>query len=429
MTRMHSMPGSGLPPVLLLSLLVVSGSSCSDSTAPAWELLGSERGRELSASAELDPEAVDVVQIPSDLVLADWNGSTVRFWPYTGADLTGAPSDPVNLVFAGPVDPVELRAALLALDGDRSSFGFPDAPPFNARWADAIGDVQATYVEGPGWSGSEVQLALGDYGAARFHVRFFRAGPGSGSGGEWTLGAAHFEVLIPGTADHQVLSWERAEEIVTADLVRAGLLAPNTGPMPAGPYHAADGFRTIPSVLYNQLPADLIAYIQGPPVPVSQDVPIGLNGYATLFALGDGPAPAAGDFSQHLTFVYDQVIPKPFCSDGPADWVLVQGPVDLVKTVHVGSDGDFRYESRIDGRLTIVPVDITQSPPAPLGEPYTAEIGDRQSGMARGDQAFVEAAVRRIALLPGGTEMQQTRLRVGTHGRPVCLQVTKCPGI
>ena len=37
-------------------------------------------------------------------------------------------------------------------------------------------------------------------------------------------GAAHFEVLIPGTTDHQVLSWIVARDLVVGDLMRSGLL-------------------------------------------------------------------------------------------------------------------------------------------------------------------------------------------------------------
>ena len=124
----------------------------------------------------------------------------------------------------GDADPAGIRAALMALDGDRSAFGLPNASPFNERWGDAIGDVQTSYAGSSGWTGSVIQLRLGEYAPLRVHLRLFRTGAPFSAGGTWTLGAAHFEVLIPGTADHQVLSWMVARQIITADLVRSGLL-------------------------------------------------------------------------------------------------------------------------------------------------------------------------------------------------------------
>ena len=76
-----------------------------------------------------------------------------------------------------------------------------------------------------------------------------------------TLGNAHFELLIPGTTDHQVLSWELAEQLVTVDMVRSGLLA--AAPGSTAPINAAPGFRQIPAEIYNLLPAELRAASAG----------------------------------------------------------------------------------------------------------------------------------------------------------------------
>ena len=65
---------------------------------------------------------------PTDLVSVPEAGV---FWPYTGRDYSGSPTDPINLVFLGDADPRLIRQALLALDGNRTAFGFPDAFPFN----------------------------------------------------------------------------------------------------------------------------------------------------------------------------------------------------------------------------------------------------------------------------------------------------------
>ncbi|MCX5737031.1 MAG: hypothetical protein NTZ61_00755, partial [Proteobacteria bacterium] len=194
--------------VALIALLVTLANGCSKDDTVCPQLPSSE------------PQA------PTGIVTVTTVGKALEFWPYTGNSFAGTPVDPVNLVFTGQADPVRIRAALLALDGDRTSAGFPDAYPFNATWVDAIGgDVQTTYVGADeGWVGSVVQLQLGGYDPLRIHLRLFRSEQPFGATGVWTLGAAHFEVLIPGTADHQVLSWELAKQVVVADLMRAGLL-------------------------------------------------------------------------------------------------------------------------------------------------------------------------------------------------------------
>jgi hypothetical protein len=174
-------------------------------------------GSDSLVSAE-DRDAVAVIRehrtidgspsAPAGLEEVPWNGEALRFWPYTGTDFDGEPKDPVNLIFVGAANVLEIRAALLALDGDRTAFGFPAAFPFDAMWGEAIGDVQTGFADGR-WSGSGVQLELGSYSRVRTHLRLFETGASHGEDGVWTLGAAHFEITIPGTAEHQVVSWER----------------------------------------------------------------------------------------------------------------------------------------------------------------------------------------------------------------------------
>ncbi|MGH7534104.1 MAG: hypothetical protein ACREMG_00820, partial [Gemmatimonadales bacterium] len=125
---------------------------------------------------------------PADLVSISSGGGSLTLWPYTGADFSGAPQDPINLVFTGKSDPRAIRAALFSLPGNRSAFGFPDVFPFNCTWSDAIGDLQTGYNQTVGWTGSAIQLQCASFSPIRFHVRLFDAGP-------VTLGNAHFEVL------------------------------------------------------------------------------------------------------------------------------------------------------------------------------------------------------------------------------------------
>jgi len=291
-------------------------------------------------------------------------GATVSIWPFASADLA-TPDDPINLVFGGEADPRDIRNALLGLDGSRGA-PFPPVFPFNCTWSDAIGGLMAGFGETTKWAAGVVQLQCGSYGPIRFHLRLFRVGA-------ITAGNAHFEVLIPGTADHQVLSWELAEQLVTYDMARTGLLgaAPSvTGTITPAPTH-----RSIPAVIYNDLPDDLRALIGGPPVPAG-DVGIANDGRATTFVLA-GRAPAVAPTAhQELTLTYGQVIPKPFCSAGPTDFLLVQGPVTLIQDV--SASGGFRMTFRARGELSAVPFDIFTGQPS--GDPLKAVVLEQDQG-------------------------------------------------
>lgn len=66
---------------------------------------------------------------PSPLVNVGVGSEYLNFWPYIGVNFSGESHDPINLIFYGEADPLEIRAALLALDGDRRGFPFPPVPP------------------------------------------------------------------------------------------------------------------------------------------------------------------------------------------------------------------------------------------------------------------------------------------------------------
>ena len=363
---------------------------------------------------------------PSGLVPIDiGGGSSATIWPYTGESLNGVPSDPINLVFLGKADPVRIRAALLALDGDRTAFGLPDAPPFNSRWTDCQGNVQTTYGDGPGWSGSVIQLQLGSYNPVRAHLRLFRTGLLDASGNPVTLGAAHFEVLITGTTEHQVLSWEIAQQLVTLDIARTGLLG--AAPALSGMINAAPSFRNIEPIIYNQLPDELIALIDGPPKPVSAPVPLASDGQAGVFVLA-GEAPLTpGTAVDAFTLEFNQAIPKPLCADGPYDYVYVTGPVQFSRTSTVDAAGAYTFQARVSGKLQITPVDITQNPPVPVGEPFTANISDVQQGYldAAGGQ-LVTAQTKRIGPQSGGAELLTSMLKVSGSGPDTYRFMEQC---
>jgi len=352
------------------------------------------------------------VNAPADLVTIEDAGHSLTFWPYTSAGLSDQPSDPINLVFVGKASPVAIRAALMALDGDRSSLGLPPVPPFNARWTDAFGDAQGSYASEGGWTGSVIQLALGDYGPIRVHLRLFSTKAPFGDG-TWTLGGAHFEVLIPGTTEHQVLSWEIAQQIVVGDLMRSGLIS---GVSLTSTINAAPSFRDIPAPIYNGLPPELVGLIGGPPQPVQNAVPLASDGQAAIVELsGDAPL-VPGDTAFNLTLTWGQLVPRPFCSSGPLDWVYVEGPVTLTRTSSLTADGSYTFTGSYQGRLHVTPMDVTVNPPVPSGPSFDAVVTGNQSGQILGSDFVLSAHDRRIASETDGIGMQRSRLRVGSSG-------------
>ncbi|HEU5303910.1 MAG TPA: hypothetical protein VFU40_04635 [Gemmatimonadales bacterium] len=354
---------------------------------------------------------------PAHLVSVTVGGGSLTLWPYTGVDFSGVPQDPINLVFAGQADPRALRAALLALGGDRTAFGFPNVYPFNCVWSDAIGDLQTGYNGTAGWTGSAIQLACGDFGPVRFHVRLFDAGP-------VTLGNAHFEVLIPGTTEHQVLSWELAEQLATADLARTGLLG--AAPGSTGLINDAPSFREIPAQIYNQLPPDLKQAAGGPTGSVSAPVPIHTDGRATVFQSSGTVAPTPGVSEQSFVIEWAQVIPRPFCVEGAAEFVLVEGPVSLRKTVELTSAGGLRSEFLASGQLSLTPVDPSTG--SPLGPAYRASVEDYQVTGFEDAGGSIEGLVRQMELPQDvvGRGRKIVTLRVGADGATAFDQDIKC---
>jgi hypothetical protein len=334
-------------------------------------------------------------------------GGSLAIWPYTGTDFSGTPQDPINLVFTGRSDPRAIRAALMALDGNRTAFGLPPIPPFNCTWTDAIGDLQTGYNANAGWVGSAIQLACGSYGPIRFHVRLFEAGT-------TTLGNAHFEVLIPGTTDHQVLNWELAEQLVKVDFLRSGLLNPANPIGSTGSINDAP-FREIPEQIYNGLPADLKSLIGGPGGNVGAPVPIGTDGRATVFNIGSQPVPSPVGSDQSFVIIFGQVIPRPFCASGP-EFLLVEGPVSLRKTVQINAAGDLTSEFDASGHLRLTPVNPQTG--TPLGPSYEAEVKDHQvtrfderGGRIEGIQVQTELP-RNVS----GHGQRVIRIKVGSRG-------------
>ena len=338
----------------------------------------------------------------------------LQVWPWTGDDLGNALSDPVNLLFTGEADIVSLRAALMSLDGDRTGAGFPASPPFDCTWKDAHGGMQTTYTNGAGWVGNAVQLECGDYAPIRFHLRLFDAG-------DAVVGAVHFDLLIPGTPQHQVISWELPQLLVTADLARTGLLA---APPSGVALSAAGGVKAIPKPIYDGIPDPLKVAVGLPPGPTAQPaVPIPSDGIATVLSLGARAPVTAGDVEYDLAVPFDQVIPRPFCAAGPADFVLVRGNVDVAVRATVDGDGWLETHNTLRGDLQVTPIDVTTG--LPSGATFPAQISAVDNTGVGPEGTRVNALVQRKAL-PPGVGFLSIHLLTGPNGSARFTTSEKC---
>jgi hypothetical protein len=356
---------------------------------------------------------------PTELVTVGVGDDLLEFWPYTGVDFSATPQDPINLIFYGKADPRDIMSALLSLDGDRSAFGFPPVAPFNLTWSDAIGDMQAGYGNND-WTGSAVQLALGSYEEPRFHIRLFKMG-------DWTVANAHFEVLIPGTADHQVLSWELAEQLIITDFMRSGLLDETMPVIPTLGINLPN-FREIPVLIYNGLPVELRMLIGCPLNNVASPVPIPSDGHAVILNLADKVDWQTDTRVKDFVLYYDQVFPRPFCSLGEYDYVYVTGPVHLRQTVRFDRHGVYSLTFNASGSLEVTPFDpITGQP---TGESLTAKVKQRHRGLLSDSRCNADGMIFQIIMPvdePGGG-WYYNRLRVNTTGNNFFQNRTNCGG-
>ena len=375
-------------------------TACSDAHPTAVpNTLGSQAGA-ATAQDPNDPAA------PAGLVTV----GTSTFWPYTGEDFTGAGKDPINAVFTGYADPLRIRAALRRLDGNRTGFGMPNVPPFNCTWKDAIGDEQTGYAEAEGWTGSAVQLACGDW-SLRFHLRLFAEGT-------VTIAGTHLDLNIPGTNDHEVISWELPEQLLTIDMIRAGILA--GAPGLTGQINAAPTFREIRAPVYAGIPAALKAIAgitAGPQIPT--------DGRAHLFNVGTAEPIVADVVEQQFTIQFNQFIPKPFCG-GPTDFLFVQGPIVFTGVAQVTPSGVYHRESTATADLTAVPVNPLTG--QPIGAPLRGLVTDEH--LAQVTAAGVSAREHKLQQLFDGAGVlqasQDDRISAGTFGNDAFTRVVNC---
>ena len=312
---------------------------------------------------------------PSPLVTIAGFGSALELWPYTSAALGGPAQDPVNIAFP-EIDVRSIRAALMMLDGNRTSFGFPAAAPFNCTWKEAMGANQAAYATPSGWSGSAIQMECGDYGPIRFHLRLFPAGT-------WTTANGHFEVQVQGTNAHEVLSWELAEQLVTVDFVRSGLLA--SAPAPTAVITPAPTYRAINPLVYNGLPAALKGLIGGPPSS-AVPVPIANDGRAILLRLAGEVRGERAVARREFILNFNQIIPKPFCVQGPLDYLRVTGPIDFSQQVVVSGSGGFMSRFHARGELELTPINPLTGV---TGDPLRARVTEHDRSVVTDNVTLV----------------------------------------
>lgn len=310
----------------------------------------------------------------------------LALWPWTGADLDGTVMDPINLILAGEVDVLSLRAALLALDGNRTP-AFPPMGPFNCTWRDAHGSMQATYTNGAGWVANAVQLECGTYETGRFHIRLFDAG-------DFVVAGVHFDVLIPGSPLHQVLGWDLPEQLAAFDFARTGLL----GAVPAGHPVNTPGFvQAIPQQIYNDPSfTDGLKNLFGlPPGPTTDPVvPIPNDGYATVLTFAAKAPVIEGTVTYALSLPFVQpAFPRPFCSQGPSDVVALLGTVDLTVRAAVDSEGNFESHNTLRGELEVTEL--------ASGYTFAAQISEIDNTLVGPNGTGVNAIVLRKALPPG----------------------------
>ena len=186
---------------------VVAG--CWLSLARASLALGCTRD---GSSNPLDPGAPMLAagaMPPAGHVSVNLAGSPLSLWPYTGSIST--PNPKTRSTWSLPADdPRTLRARSLRWTEIGRRSGCPMSFPSTCTWFDAIGISRPATRQGRlDWQRNSA--GLWQLWSDSIPCPAVRCRPGD-------PGERPFEVLIPGTTDHQVLSWEVAEQLIQVDL-------------------------------------------------------------------------------------------------------------------------------------------------------------------------------------------------------------------
>jgi len=388
-----------------LAALALVLAACSDDNSPT----APSRSQGPSANQAINGHEAPA---PAGLVTLALGTETITMWPFTGVDFSGTRSDPINVVFTGEGDPRHIRTALMGLSGTGRPGGLAS---FSCTWDDAVGDPQTAYGAEQGWVGSAIQLQCGNYFGPRFHLRMFRQG-------EVTVANAHFEILIPGTNQHEVLSWELAEALVMADIARTGLLG--ASPSQSDVITPAPYYRAVQAAIASVLPA---AQIVGLGLLVNADgtASIPNNGRATILQLGSAPQLIEGMDDKDFVINFAQVIPKPFCVAGTTGYLYASGPVRVRMRSGI-VDNNYRSEWTAEGTLTLFPFDLSTR--QIVGAPYQGEVSELvTTDMTQGTANAEHFSDRRETPDNGPTRgVRIEHLRVREDGRDVYVLNITC---
>jgi hypothetical protein len=339
---------------------------------------------------------------PSGIVTLSQGDTETEAWPYTSTGFSTTPQDPVNLVFLGAADPRQIRSTLMSLSGS----GRPrPLAGFTCTWSDAVGDPQTSYSPGEGWVPSTIQMQCGNFFGPRFHVRIFRHG-------NVTLANAHYEILIPGTNMHEVLSWELAEGLVVADIARSGRLG--AAPSLSQTITAAPYYRAVQAPVAATLTAFQIASL-GLRVNGDGTASIPNDGRATMLRLASAAPVTNGMDDSDFVIQFGQVIPKPFCTAGTTGYLFASGPI----TVHMRSgivDGNYESSTTSQGTLNLVEFNpITRQP---ASAPYQGLVSETTSVKLTEGTSWVEFFSTREETPDGGATRgsRVESLRARQHG-------------
>jgi hypothetical protein len=267
-----------------------------------------------------------------------------------------------------------------------------------------MGGNQTAWAANDGWSGSAIQLECGSYGGLRFHLRLFRLG-------DWTVANAHFETIIPGTHDHQVLNWELAQDFIIADFLRARLLA--AAPVFTQQINPAPYFRDIhPAIYHNPAMAPLHPVINA--VIDGSTIGIRSRGRAVILNLARTVEAEPGLRRQELVIEFNQVIPKPFCA-GPMDFVRVTGPLRMRQDVTVAASGVLNRQFHVQADLSVTAINPLDG--TPLGPPARGLINGLYGGSINAVTHSTSSLLNQRLFSAGRpTQTSRMQLQVGPHG-------------
>ena len=119
-------------------------------------------------------------------------------------------------------------------------------------------------------------------------------------------------------------------------------------------------------------------------------------------------------------------IPRPFCADGPGDWLLATATVDFALTTQVTGSLHYRSQASYRGELMIQAMDLSSGEPVPVGEPFPARVSGLQHGNLSAFGSRILATDRRFTREDGGPQVLVERLVVPEHGLKTYYQQTRC---